>query len=385
LPRSGSGEHVLLDESSGQRAIGADEVTRRVTELVGLDFEAFCSSVLLAQGQFARFLEAATTQRTLILKGVFRLDQIDELRKAAKLKTNEVGLELATIEGELRAVPDDAEEQLVDARRRAQRAEERAGELERALPEEDQLEEAIEAASQELRAVGERRRTLADALVQIPAAGDLDGLAQQEAEVDTRLHRAETMLTDCEADLGRRVTELERVEQEFGTEAELVEARARARARGEAVAELERLAADEAERARALTELESAAATAHELAATAAATLEARKEDRRAAEQAHRAHALRKDLEPGQPCPVCEQEVTVIPRGRAPSALAKAERAEREAEATVAQTRSAAATVVAELSAARVTLQHVREGIDRATARIAATTTTTATTTTPTR
>ena len=64
----------------------------------------------------------------------------------------------------------------------------------------------------------------------------------------------------------------------------------------------------------------------------AVAAFEATKDARHAAERAHQAHALRSTLSPGEPCPVCEQTVDVLPRGAAPAALGRTEAAQQKAQ-----------------------------------------------------
>src|SRR5215831_1137066 len=58
-------------------------VTAEIKRLVGLDQNAFLRTVILPQGQFQLLLQATTGQRTAILKGIFRLDQLAEARDQA--------------------------------------------------------------------------------------------------------------------------------------------------------------------------------------------------------------------------------------------------------------------------------------------------------------
>ncbi|MDQ3958572.1 MAG: SMC family ATPase, partial [Actinomycetota bacterium] len=139
LRRSGAGEHVLVDGSSGQRVIGEGKVNEKVAELLGLDFDAFCSSVLLAQGKFSEFLEASPTTRSQILKGVFRLDQIDALREAAKGRRNELEGEVARVEGRRAHIPEDVTARLEAAIDAHASYTARVAVLEKAVPKERKL------------------------------------------------------------------------------------------------------------------------------------------------------------------------------------------------------------------------------------------------------
>ncbi|MBQ7252123.1 MAG: SMC family ATPase, partial [Kiritimatiellae bacterium] len=60
-----------LREAGKEPLRGAGEVTKRVEELLGLDVERFRQVVMLAQGDFRKFLEAKSGERTAILSQVF--------------------------------------------------------------------------------------------------------------------------------------------------------------------------------------------------------------------------------------------------------------------------------------------------------------------------
>ena len=62
----------------------AASVDHEVERLLGLTVEAFCSAVILPQGRFERLLNATPAERTRILKGIFRLERLDEARDLAK-------------------------------------------------------------------------------------------------------------------------------------------------------------------------------------------------------------------------------------------------------------------------------------------------------------
>ena len=65
LRKKGAGDHALYhlkddseDAEKLEQVVGEAEVNARIVELLGLDFDAFGRSVLLAQGRFAEFLTA---------------------------------------------------------------------------------------------------------------------------------------------------------------------------------------------------------------------------------------------------------------------------------------------------------------------------------------
>jgi exonuclease SbcC len=75
-------ELVCLDEPA-ERYDNSDPVTAKVRELVGLDDDAFLRTVILPQGRFQALLQATKGDRTAILKGIFRLEQLEAVRSAA--------------------------------------------------------------------------------------------------------------------------------------------------------------------------------------------------------------------------------------------------------------------------------------------------------------
>src|SRR3972149_5403851 len=79
LRRKGAPAHTLyrVDDAGGHAvAPKAPAVPARVEPLLGLDFDAFRRSVLLAQNQFAGFIEATPGKRDQVLKGVFGFDRL---------------------------------------------------------------------------------------------------------------------------------------------------------------------------------------------------------------------------------------------------------------------------------------------------------------------
>ncbi len=96
LRRRGQSQHSLsrlsADEPDAEvldKLVLEADVNARVVELLGLEFDAFTRSVLLAQGRFSEFLRARPAERDGVLKGVFGLDRIDAMRLAAKSRAGE--------------------------------------------------------------------------------------------------------------------------------------------------------------------------------------------------------------------------------------------------------------------------------------------------------
>ena len=72
----------------------------RVERLLGMDFAAFCRSVLLAQNRFADFLKATPRERNEVLKGVFGYERFDGALEAAKRRVTAAQLLLESLDRE---------------------------------------------------------------------------------------------------------------------------------------------------------------------------------------------------------------------------------------------------------------------------------------------
>lgn len=76
-------EQLEGDDEVVDRAIGATTVNTAVTTLIGMTFQSFTSAVLLAQGRFAQFLQAAPKDRDGILRELFGITSLDAVRATA--------------------------------------------------------------------------------------------------------------------------------------------------------------------------------------------------------------------------------------------------------------------------------------------------------------
>lgn len=104
-------------------------VTAEIKRLVGLDQNAFLRTVILPQGQFQLLLQATTGQRTAILKGIFRLDQLAEARDQADRSARRLRPKVENLKLERAALLPDPEAALADARGRHEQARSRQARL----------------------------------------------------------------------------------------------------------------------------------------------------------------------------------------------------------------------------------------------------------------
>ncbi|HUG75210.1 MAG TPA: SMC family ATPase [Acidimicrobiia bacterium] len=343
LRRSGASAHTLYRFEDGEAGEVADkerEVTAEVERILGLDFDAFRRSVLLAQNQFAQFLEATPTERNAVLKGVFGFDRLDAMREATKRRLDAVSVDLkvlherrASAETDRTALPE-KQRALDEATSRAETVRElrtRVGEVDERLRD---TEAAAAAAAKDVAFLDELSAS-------IPSPEDADRVLSALTESETAVAAAEESLAAAtQTATEARTAHSAALEAAGGREAldaasDLVSRVEASRAAVERDrARIPPLEAAVATTAEAVAEAEAAltaAAAQAEVAASASATAALEEENaRQALHDAHgrsRAHALRSDLAVGEPCPVCEQVVQSIPSLDTPPELSEAEAA----------------------------------------------------------
>lgn len=369
--RKGQSPHVLIDVDAGEHLCsGVDAVSTRVEELLGLDFDAFCSSVLLAQGEFARFLGATAGERSKILKGIFRLEQIDALRAAAKARVDGIDGDLREIEGERRGIPDDIAGLIAAETVLHKAASERTTRLEKALPQEEELQALLrDAHARNERATKELAR-YESASKKLPERDSFADLREQETSIGALLTEARAALEEAEKRRGAAVTALGALEAKHGAERALVELRAKADGLVRLAHDVDSLRAriksteEEVERLRKVAE---SAQGAHDQARAAVARAEATRAE---IEVAHRAHALRSVLEVGESCPVCEQTVAALPTGEVVASVTEAQTAERAAKEAERDAAGAASDAHRALTRSESALGVVGEQVEGAVVRL---------------
>lgn len=77
-------EKAILTEPDGRKVEGGNEVTKRIQELLRLDYRQFKQLSMIAQGEFARLLTAPPGEKTKIFREIFGTDLYEKM--AASLK-----------------------------------------------------------------------------------------------------------------------------------------------------------------------------------------------------------------------------------------------------------------------------------------------------------
>jgi len=117
-------------------------VSNEIKRLIGLDHDAFVRTVILPQGRFQLLLQATRTDRTAILKGIFRLDQLAAARDQAERAARRLRPGVDALKFKRAALPADPAAALADARERHDQARSRLARIQ------DLAEEITTAASQ---------------------------------------------------------------------------------------------------------------------------------------------------------------------------------------------------------------------------------------------
>ena len=213
----------------------------------------------------------------------------------------------------------------VEADRARVRAAEAAAQLEAADKALAKANEARDEAGREARGLTpDGLRIRIDSLRRVVPPGDIDAIGVESRSADERLRKA---IVDREEAEKRETAAIENLRR-MNTPRDAATLRG-LRQDHEALQRLEGEAANasnEADSARGeLRENEGRAAAASRTLAQVRIELEAMR-------RRHAAHELRVTLAPGEPCPVCEQDVATVPATEPPTALATLREAEAEAD-----------------------------------------------------
>jgi len=332
LRRKGQSVHglVKLTEDSPDAArletiVLEAEVNARVAELLGLEFDGFSRSIMLAQGRFAEFLRSRPAERDKVLKGVFGHDRIDIMRAEAKARAAAeaareaafgVRLEAADALGSRIAV---SKEQLAidEARLEVLRKAEA-----KFVDHQERLEATTRVVSHAATKLAELE-PLAGRLPAVDVVAEVVKTSQNASEVRHRLGEA---LDTAQAQLGAADAALalldppelrRRIDEASRLEATRDQIELQRQAAAEMLA-AKRASAAQVAKTLLVTEERLTAASARVAEATSAVA-EALVEHDSAALALHDAQhmdmagTLRERLEVGADCPVCEQPVVLIP------------------------------------------------------------------------
>jgi exonuclease SbcC len=300
-------ELVCLDDPA-DRYDNSDPVTAKIRQLVGLDDDAFLRTVILPQGRFQALLQATKGDRTAILKGIFRLEQLEAVRLAAdqaarRFRPGVTALreERAGLLADPPAALADAEARQEASRRRQDTVKALAGRITALEHEMAQLRQQAAGLQRLVTRVGEDHRPHVPAELETlgERAEAIDG---QLAELDTqratqhiRIDELEAILREADEagiGVGALASAAATLEALAGQLPRLVdEGQACTKERQELAALTGKIEGDEGELVELETKVESARSsteTAREAARQAAAALDAASRALAAARESHR-------------------------------------------------------------------------------------------------
>jgi exonuclease SbcC len=327
----------------------ARELAPAVSELLGLGFDHFTRCVVLPQGEFARFLHDKPADRQALLEQLLGLGLYDVLMKRANQRAAEAQAAVDVGERALADLPAADDESLAAAKRRLTAVETLVGDVAAAQPELDRLRAVAAAALDDARAATE----LASALEAVVVPAAVAELGERLGEARHELARAEAV--DRDAAVARDEAE---ARLDGYPPLSALEAAAQAHLR---IGRGNEVRVQRAEQAEVAEQTRQQAAAAAEVAERAEGDARAALDAVRAA---HAAHDLARHLVAGEPCPVCQQTVTTVPRRTRTPALKAAEdgvmaaeRARRAATKAAAEAADAARDAHTELGRVDATLQ----------------------------
>ena len=115
---SSENDELITDKLSTRgRSLGSSEntISEEIKAILGLDFDAFKRSVMLAQGEFAAFLRARPEERRTILEATAGVDIYDRLKDALNQKVRQLENTHQEVLQQLSGIPDVTPEQLAES------------------------------------------------------------------------------------------------------------------------------------------------------------------------------------------------------------------------------------------------------------------------------
>ena len=361
-------------------------VNERIAQLLGMDFDTFCRSVLLAQNRFSDFLKATKTDRDKVLKGVFGFEQIDAAKLAAERRLDRETMALEAFAREREGI-DQARERLEEARGLAEQTRSRLKAFEDCAPRVEKLAAEEAAARSDAEAAAGRIAELARVADTLPPGEQVSLVLEAATEARGSVEQAKAAMEQTERARALADADLIQVRERLGDREQLrtferlveqLDEHGRAFAKAaDAHAQREGQLAEtrdlvEQRHADSTEAQESLVRADDRLEEASAATKDAH-DALATARHAEMAHELRGSLVAGDPCPVCAQPVATLPkRGAAPKAVSAAEKALAKAERTEAGLRAEKERLATAVGAATRAVSEAEARLEEGTARLEA-------------
>ena len=166
--RDAENDKLISDKlSSRGKSLGSSQrsVSEEVESILGLDFNAFRRSVMLAQGEFAAFLKAKDEDRRKILEATAGIGIYEILKDTLNKKVKEVEAANAGVLDKLNKIPEASQAQLTEAETELDSLQTEADELgtqSQHIQDEKQREEGRKADFERLHSSKDRQNELTD-------------------------------------------------------------------------------------------------------------------------------------------------------------------------------------------------------------------------------
>lgn len=369
LRRTGQGAHALYrvdpadpDGDPLETVLLRGEVDAHIEEILGVDFDGFNRSVMLAQGRFSDFLKATSTERDKVLKGVFGLDKIDVMESVAKRIRDEAKRDLEEF-GRRKADLDNVKALAVRAGEVLVTSTERHSALAEREPIVESAKAARLAAQAEIDRSAEQTASLKVLAERMPDSGQSQMILKDHGVRISELVAAKRRAREADAAISAARQERLDVLESIGGDAQLTVARqqvtrladARAGAEREsvrhsdAVAKVDAAAGLAKKTAKEAEKLLEKASALSEKAASATTALQLAEEALHDGRHAEMAATLRAGLVADDECPVCARPVSEVPApSKAGIALAKLEKATDKARSDQAESAAAEKSALTE-------------------------------------
>jgi len=234
-----SNELITEKLSKKGKAMGDSEstVSDEITSILGLDFEAFTRSVMLAQGEFAAFLKSSPEDRREILEATAGINIYDKLRETLNEKVNEVTDTYNEIDNKLQRIPDSSTELLTEATNELTTLESEAEKLglknqqilENKKSETDRTEDfkRLQTSEEEQKELKDQQNLIDTLKSELKRAEDANQLHQEKhaydsakSEYDTKtleLQKSEAELNEAKQQVGTNQTDFDKKDKIYNT------------------------------------------------------------------------------------------------------------------------------------------------------------------------
>lgn len=346
VKRSGKGattKEARLESGGEVLAGNADELTAEVTKLVGLSFEHFTRCVVLPQGEFARFLHDKPGERQDLVLKLLNLGVYERMRQAATARAADKKFQLAQAEQKL---ANDLVFASTDALAEAKAREKRLNELRKRVADAKPRLDVADASATEARAKAKeatQRLKLVSSL-EIPA--DVSELADAVAAAKKEVAAAEKDAAKARKQVEAAAAARKKLGDRAPVAAALAAHDRKQKLLGRVQPARSTLETGEDRHARAQAALRNAEDA-----------LDEAEQAKAKVERQHAAQHVAKDLAPGEPCPVCLQQVDELPEHPKVPAVEKAAESVERCRRVARDAREALQRATTDVATARTQLK----------------------------